>query len=120
MTLSGLSVSTSLAVAELSAGLRVQLDVNSTSYRAEFFFQIIDKLRNRGRHFSGFFCCSFLGINASTSSQGMTKKPRLTMTDLHTFLSKNCDKAQVAAAVTALTAALKPTSADECIFDWGN
>ena len=36
------------------------------------------------------------------------------MTDLHIFLSKNCDKAQVAAAVTALTAAIQPTSADQC------
>ena len=36
------------------------------------------------------------------------------MNDLHIFLSKNCDKAQVSAAVTALTAAMKPTSADDC------
>ena len=36
------------------------------------------------------------------------------MSDLHIYLSQNCDKAQVSAAVTALTAILKPTSADEC------
>jgi len=35
------------------------------------------------------------------------------MTDIHLFLSKNCKKAEVSAAVTALTAAIQPTSADE-------
>ena len=40
------------------------------------------------------------------------------MTDLHIFLSKNCDKAQVAAAVTALTAAMQPTPPLHILGKW--
>jgi len=55
-----------------------------------------------------------IGVRRSDHIFFYQKKPESTMTDIHMFLSKNCKKAEVSAAVTALTMAMQPTSADEC------